>query len=46
MSVQITLYGESAERFENAQEQIARDRPGSKPGNAETVRVLLDEGGY
>lgn len=40
--VQITLYDEDSVRFRELQEQIGQRRPGSHPGNAELVRVLMD----
>ncbi len=43
MPVRITLYGDDADRFEELQERVGKERPGSKPGNAEMVRVLMDE---
>jgi hypothetical protein len=39
---QITLYGEHAARFEQLKERVGEERPGSEPGNAELVRVLMD----
>lgn len=43
MRNQITLLGDDSKRFEEIRERVARERPGSKPGNAELVRVLMDE---
>lgn len=43
---QITLRGDDAERFEELKERVGEQRPGSKPGNAELVRVLMDSVDY
>lgn len=42
MRVQITLYGEDAENFERVKEQLDRENPGSRPTNAEALRMLMD----
>ncbi|ACV46617.1 hypothetical protein [Halomicrobium mukohataei] len=39
---QITLYGDDSDRFDAMQEAMAENQPGSKPGNAEAVRRLMD----
>jgi len=46
MRKQITLYGEDAKRFQQAQERIGSEQPGSEPGNSEAVRILMDMAGY
>jgi hypothetical protein len=43
---QITLRGDDAERFEELKERVGEQRPGSEPGNAELVRVLMDSVDY
>jgi hypothetical protein len=42
----ITLYGDNSERFEEARKEADQKYPGSTPGNAELVLILLDEAGY
>jgi hypothetical protein len=39
----ITLTGETAEWFREVQGRVAEDRDGRRPGNAETVRLLLQD---
>lgn len=39
---QITLYSESTEQFEATRERLDEVLPGSEPGNAEVVRMLMD----
>lgn len=41
--IQITLYDGDSTRFQAIREAVGEDRPGSTPGNAELVRVLMDE---
>lgn len=43
MRQQITLVADDAERFDRLREKVASRRSGSEPGNAELVRVLMDE---
>jgi len=43
---QITLYGEDSERFDQVQETMSQNQPGSKPCNAEAVRRLMDMAGF
>jgi len=46
MRTQITLQGEDSQQFEDVRESISQDRPGSRPSNAEVVRVLMDKAPY
>lgn len=41
--VDITLTGDDAEWFEECREQVADDRGGRPPGNAELTRRLMEE---
>ena len=42
-STQITLYGDESEWFQDVKENIARNRNGVEPSNAEVVRRLMEE---
>jgi len=46
MRTQITLQGEDSEEFEQVRQSIEEERPGSRPSNAEVVRVLMDSGPF
>ena len=39
----ITLTGADVEWFEKIREEIAAERSGNLPGNAETLRLLMQE---
>lgn len=41
--VQITLYGDDSEWFEEKKQEVAKRRGGNAPSNAEFVRLLLQE---
>lgn len=38
---QITLYGDDAEWFEELQSDVADDRNGNEPSNAELTRLMM-----
>jgi hypothetical protein len=42
MPVRITLYGDTADEFEDVQDLLDQQFPGSPPSNAETVAMLMD----
>lgn len=43
---QITLCGDDAGMFEDVKEEMAEERGGYEPGNAEAVRILIAESDY
>jgi hypothetical protein len=43
MRVQITLYGDDARWFLDLQEQIAEQRDGTEPANAEVARLMMEQ---
>jgi len=43
MRVNITLYSDDAERFQEVKQRIANQRNGAEPSNSEVVRLLMDE---
>jgi len=42
-TTQITLYGDESEWFQDIKADIARDRNGVEPSNAEAVRKLMEQ---
>jgi len=43
METHITLYGDDSEWFEQQRQKVAEQRDGNEPGNAELVRLLMQE---